>query len=139
MLMTVLVTDIMCRRVDFIDSDANVLEAIEKVVFKRISALVVKEDGKPVGVVTLRDIVLRCLAKGLDPGEVKVAEIASKPIIAVDSDTPIEEVPKMLEDYKITRVFVQENGTIVGYVSLIELLPVYLKKSIGIEAARINY
>ena len=43
MLMTVLVADVMCKRVEFIDSDANILEAIESIVLKKICALVVKE------------------------------------------------------------------------------------------------
>ncbi len=131
--MTVLVADVMCRKVEFIDADANVLEAIENVVLKKIGALIVREDGKAVGVVTLRDIVLRCLAEGLDPRVVKVSEIASKPVIAVNGDTSIDEVVKLLKEHKITRVFVQENGTIVGYVSLAELLPVYLRKYMGLQ------
>ena len=125
----------MCKRVEFIDADANVLEAIENVVLKKISALVVKKDGKAVGVVTLRDIVLRCLSEGLDPRKVKVSEIASKPIIAVSGDAPIDEVVRLLKEHKITRVFVQENGTILGYVSLVELLPVYLRKYMGLQEA----
>ncbi len=132
-LMTKFVADAMCGRVEFIDSNASVLEAIEKVVFKQIGALVVKENGKPSGVVTLRDIVLRCLAKGSDPRDVKVSEIASKPLITVKEYTPIDEVPILLEKHKITRVFVEENGNIIGYVSLLELLPVYLRDIIGIR------
>ena len=132
-LMTKFVADAMCRRVEFIDSDASVLEAIEKVVLKQIGALVIMENGKPSGVVTLRDIVLRCLAKGLDPRDVKVSEIASKPLITVKEYTPIDEVPRLLEKHKITRVFVEENGSIVGYVSLLELLPVYLRDIIGLR------
>jgi len=110
MLMTVLVADVMCKRVEFIDSDANILEAIESIVLKKISALVVRENNKAVGVVTLRDIVLRCLANGLDPKVMKVSEIASSPVITVECNTTIDEVVKLLKEHRITRVFVQEKS-----------------------------
>ncbi len=89
----------MCKRIEFIDSDATVLKAIEKVVLKQIGALVVMEDGEPSGVVTLRDVVLRCLANGLDPRVTRALEISSKPLITVKEYTPIDEVLRMLERY----------------------------------------
>ncbi len=123
--------DVMCDRVEFIDANSSVLEAIETLIFKKVGAIVVKENGKPVGVVTVRDVVLRCLAKGLDPRDTKVGDVASKPIIAVSGDTPIEEVSKTLEEKNVGRVFVKENGSVIGYVSPIELMLAYLKKYMG--------
>jgi len=120
------VEELMDKRIEFVDPDLSVLEVIEKIVNKRISFVVVKPRDKEYGVITLRDIVYRCLAKGMDPERVKAYEIASKPLITVEAGTNLIEVISLMEKSKISNVFVREGEKVVGVVSLMDVLTGYL-------------
>jgi len=116
--------EIMNKRIEYIESDATVYDAIEKMVDKRIRSLVVRpKDKKDVyGVITGRDIVFRVVYKNLDPNKIKVEEITSKPLICIDKDMDIEHVIKLMEKFNIARIFVCEQKKILGVVSLFDVM-----------------
>lgn len=120
------VEDVMNRRVEFIDPTLTVLEVIEKLVNKRIRSVVVKPKDKDYGVITMRDIVYKCLAKGIDPEDLKAYEIASKPLITVEKGTSVDDVLSLMEKAKIASVFVKDGEKIVGVVTLMDLMTGYL-------------
>ncbi|MEM0330321.1 MAG: CBS domain-containing protein [Archaeoglobaceae archaeon] len=120
------VEEVMNRRIEFVDPDITVLEVIEKIVNKRIRSVVVKPRDKDYGLITIRDIVYKCLAKGLDPEDLKAYEIASKPLITVEKGTSIGNALAIMEKSKIANVFVKEGEKIVGIVSLMDIMTGYL-------------
>lgn len=124
------VAEVMNKRVEYIDSEASVLEAIEKIVNKRIRSVIVKpkDEKDTYGVVTVRDIVYKCLSKNLDPQKIKVGEICSKPLITVEKNMSVEHVLNLMERFNIARVFVKEGDKIVGVVALIDIMAAYLTR-----------
>jgi CBS domain-containing protein len=120
------VEEIMNKRVEFVGPDITVLEVIEKIVNKRIRVVVVRFKEGEYGVITIRDIVFKCLAKGADPEAMKAHEIASKPIIAIEKGTSLKDLISIMERSKISNVFVKEGDKIIGYVSLTEVIAGYL-------------
>jgi len=124
------VAEVMNKRVEYIDPEAPVLEAIEKIVNKRIRSVVVKpKDEKDThGIVTVRDIVYKCLSKNLDPQKVKVEEICSKPLVTVEKNMGVEHVLKLMEKFNIARVLVKEGDKIVGVVALMDIMAAYLTR-----------
>jgi CBS domain-containing protein len=91
---------------------------------KRIRSLLVKpKDEKDIpGVVTIRDIVYKVLAKGLDPNKIRIGEIASKPVVTVNKDMDMTHVINLMTKFNITRVFVSNGKDIAGVVSLMDVL-----------------
>ncbi|WP_371827029.1 CBS domain-containing protein [Microvirga sp. VF16] len=78
---------------------------------------VVDEQGRPIGVVTDRDICCRGLAEGKSP-ETPVREVMSSPVVTVTPGTSLEDCCKTLEENQIRRVpVVDENGSCCGMVS----------------------
>lgn len=120
------VEEVMNKRIEFVDPDITVLEVIEKIVNKRIRSVVVKPKDKDYGLITVRDIVYKCLAKGIDPEDLKAYEIASKPLIAVEKGTSVEDALAIMEKSKIGSVFVRDGDKIVGVVSLMDVMTGYL-------------
>jgi len=118
------VEEIMNTKIEFIEANATVYDAIEKMVDKRIRSLVVKprDENDVYGVITVRDIVFRVLNKNLDPNKVKIEEIASKPLVCVDKDIDIEHVIGLMEKFNIARVFVCEKGNLLGVVALLDVM-----------------
>lgn len=127
------VKDIMNVKLETISPDSTVYDAIEKLVDKRMRSVVVlpKDEKDIYGVITVRDIVFKVIAKNLNPHKIKVEEIASKPVISIDKETEIGHLIKLMEKFNIARVFVHEGRNIIGVVSLIDVLSATL-----IERAR---
>lgn len=84
--MTTTVNDLMRKRVDTIEEAASIQETAKKMADKKVSSLLVLDrDGKPIGLVTERDIVRKVCINNVRTGEVKNKEIMSFPLITIDS------------------------------------------------------
>src|SRR5439155_9091298 len=74
----------------------------------------VVEDGRLVGIVTDRDIVVRVVAAGKDPKTLQVGEIMSADPISVSPDDDVAEAAKVMAERQVRRLPVVENGRLVG-------------------------
>lgn len=124
------VVEIMTKKLETIEADASLYDAIEKMIDRRIRSLLVKpKDDKDVnGVITVRDIVTKALAKNLDLNKTKVSEITSKPLVCIDKNTDVEYAINLMSKFNITRVFVNDGREIVGIISLLDVMSAELIK-----------
>lgn len=111
---TVRVRDALENNVFFVDAAKHVSELIEAMVEKGVWSFVVTRGDMPIGVVTERDVIRRCIAKGLDPKGVKVESIISSPIITVSLDASLGEAMALMTEKNVRRIYVVEKGKIVG-------------------------
>ena len=89
-------------------------EAFER---PEVRALFVCDDGRLLGVVTRKTLVREVVAAGLDPRSTQLAEIAEEPENTIDSDVPLDEAFRFLEEHDLERVAVVESGRLVGVLS----------------------
>jgi len=124
------VDEIMTKKLETIEADAPVYDAIEKMIDKRIRSLLVKpRDEKDVsGVITVRDIVYKALGKNLDLNKTKVGEITSKPLVCIDKGMDVKDAISLMTKFNITRVFVSDGKKIIGIVSLLDVMSAALIK-----------
>jgi CBS domain-containing protein len=80
----------------------------------------VVENGRLVGLVTDRDIVVRAVAQGMPPTE-RVGQIATTEIEAVTPDTSTKEATRIMSEHQVRRLPVVENDRLVGIVSIGDL------------------
>ena len=78
---------------------------------------VVENGGTMVGVITDRDIVIRCIAEGHDPRNETAEHVMSRDVTIISPDDDIEQAARMMERQEIRRVPVAENGRLVGVLS----------------------
>ena len=78
-------------------------------------------DGRPVGLVTDRDLVTRALARRLPP-DARVDGVMSSGVVCVDVDADLSEVSSILSAHPFRRVPVVEHERIVGMVTLDDLI-----------------
>lgn len=118
------VEEFMTTKIEFIDASATVYDAIEKMVDKHIRSLLARFPGNEIdsGVITARDITFKVMAKGLDPNDLKVAKIVSRPIQCIEKDMDIFKASAMMESHNVARIFVCHDDKIVGVVSLVDIL-----------------
>jgi len=83
---------------------------------------VITKEGKPAGIITERDLVLKVLLKDRIASEVKVKEIMAFPVVTIEPEVSIDEVCKLIAKKRVKRLPVVENGAFVGIVSIRDLL-----------------
>ncbi len=99
------------------EAGASAQEAGEALVRPEVRAVFVCEDSRLVGVVTRKTLVREVVAAGLDPRTTALRGIAEEPIATVESEMPLEEAFRFLEERDLERVPVVEEGRLVGVLS----------------------
>ena len=112
------------REVDLAERGESVLEAARRMRERRVGTLVIVDDvGKPVGLVTDRDLALRVVAAGGDPRAMSVGEVMTEHPKTVTESTPIESTLSLMRSGSFRRLpVVNEDGKLVGIVSLDDIL-----------------
>lgn len=118
---TMKVKDVMDDKVFTLDSEATVDVAIKKMIDGAVWSLVVEKSGSPWGVVTERDVIRRCLAKGMDPSKTTVGSIASSPLLSIGPEATIREAMDVMASKDIRRLFVVDKGRLTGRVTQTDL------------------
>jgi CBS domain-containing protein len=88
-----------------------------------VGSLLVVRDGRPQAIVTDRDLVLRVLAEGIDPGSARVGEFATYDPITVSLHEGIETAVERMRRHGVRRLpIVDDQGNAVGIVTADDLL-----------------
>jgi CBS domain-containing protein len=74
-------------------------------------------DDRLAGIVTDRDIVVRCLAMGLDPATTTAGDLAQGKPFTVDADASVEHALHLMEEHQIRRLPVVDDHRLVGMIS----------------------
>jgi CBS domain-containing protein len=77
--------------------------------------------GRLEGILTDRDIVIRCVAADGDPNKITAGELAQGAPVTVDSATDVTDVLIAMEEHQIRRLPVLENQRLVGMISEADL------------------
>ena len=114
--------ELMTRNVIRIHPEEPVEVAARTLTQYNIGALpVCGRDGQLYGIVTDRDLVTRCMARGRSPGCVKVREVMSGAVIAAGPEMEASAAAYLMGSRQVRRLPVVENGRLCGMVSLGDL------------------
>ena len=120
-----LVKDVMSSPVVTIEEDVPTNRVAELMEKHDLGCVIVKsEKGKPLGIITERDLVERVLAKNVKPDAVKVKEVMTSPLITIEPDEPISEAARRMNRLNIRRLGVVYKGQLIGLVSSKDILSV---------------
>jgi CBS domain-containing protein len=112
------VAGVMTRNPITIETDVPVRKALQIMIKKDIGSLIVVKNGKPVGIITERDVTRRSLRPGKVKGkgvfDLSIARLMSRPLITTPPNTPIWDAIETMVTKKIRRLPVMEQGRLVG-------------------------
>jgi CBS domain-containing protein len=99
------------------EAGASAQEAGQALLRPEVRAVFVCDHGRLLGVVTRKTLVREVVAAGRDPAATALGEIAEEPIATVESELPLDEAFRFLEERDLERVPVVEDGRFVGVLS----------------------
>ncbi|MEM9033787.1 MAG: CBS domain-containing protein [Actinomycetota bacterium] len=115
------ISDVMQPAPTSVPGSTTVRAAAEVLVLGEIGSVVVRHHGAMSGLVTERDIV-RALAEGEDPDELRVEDLMTLDLETVAPDTTVEEAAQVMIDGGIRHLPVVDDGVVVGVVSIRDVL-----------------
>lgn len=116
------VKDCMTKQVISVGAGEPVSVAARLMARYNLGALPVRgRDGQLEGMLTDRDIVLRCIAAERSPKAVRVREVMTRSVAAAAPDTDAAAAAGIMAARQVRRLPVTEEGRVVGMVSLADL------------------
>ncbi|MDE3018834.1 MAG: CBS domain-containing protein [Nitrospirota bacterium] len=119
------VIDYAHREVKTIEEDATIQEAGKRMARFNIGSLLVTNNGAYVGILTDTDLARVAAARGLNPITEPVRSIMSREIASIEGHRSMEEAQTFMKSRGIRHLAVLAQGTIVGIVTLSDLLRYY--------------
>jgi CBS domain-containing protein len=125
------IKEIMTRDVRACEPNATVADAAKVMAQGDVGPVPIVQDGRLVGIVTDRDIVVRVVAEGRDPNATTVKEIASTELVTVSPGDDLDEALNLLAARQVRRLPVVEGERLVGIVAQADIARLGKDKKTG--------
>ncbi|MGH7206673.1 MAG: CBS domain-containing protein [Nitrospiraceae bacterium] len=119
------VADYMSHEVRSVHKDAVIKEAGRLLQKWKVGSLLVDDGLRYIGIITDTDLSRKAVARGLDPLATTVKTCMSKPVFTIEDNEPITAAISLMKQKAIRHLAVTEDGTIVGVLSVSDLLRAY--------------
>jgi CBS domain-containing protein len=114
--------EVMSSNIRIIPGNTSIQAAAELMRQMDIGMLPVTEDGRIVGTLTDRDITIRAVAEGADPGATPAREVMTREVVSCYEDQDAREVASAMELNKVRRVIVvNRKNEAIGLISVDDL------------------
>jgi CBS domain-containing protein len=132
--------DIMTGSVECIGENETLQQAAVKMRDLDVGSLpICGEDNRLKGMLTDRDIVVRCIADGGDPATVTAGELAQGKPVTIGADDTVEEAIRTMQDNKVRRLPVIDGHDLVGVISQADIARNYPEDRVGDLVELISY
>jgi CBS domain-containing protein len=132
--------EIMTGGAECIGENETLEQAAKKMLDLDVGSLpICGDDNRLKGVVTDRDIVVKCLAKGGDPRSVKAGELGEGKPVTIGADDSVEEAIKTMQEHQVRRLPVIDGHDLVGMLSQADVARNYPEDRVGELVEFISY
>ncbi|MEA3282697.1 MAG: CBS domain-containing protein [Euryarchaeota archaeon] len=118
------VQEVMSSHVITADISDSLMDITKEMIKYDRSSAVITEDGKPIGIITERDISRKIIPDDRKPSTVPLSEIMTSPLITVDQNTSVSDAIQMMLSKKVRRLPVFRNGTLIGIITSQDIVAV---------------
>jgi CBS domain-containing protein len=114
--------DIMTRGAECARPEESLVAAARRMRMQDLGALpICDEDGRLLGMITDRDIVVKCVAAGDDPAKTTVRELAQGSAVVIRAEDGVEKALRIMMGAGVRRLPVVEGRSVVGMIGLADL------------------
>lgn len=114
---------LMTEEITSLPANATILDACKFMTDMNVGSVIVMDDGKPAGVLTDRDIMVKVMVGEKDPKAVLVKDIMVSPAFTVSEDADIIDVTEQMKTHSVRRFpVVDAEGKLTGVISLDDIL-----------------
>lgn len=122
------VKEAMSKDVVKIDTSKSVHEAAKLMADKGVGCLLITSGRKTLGILTERDLVSKIVAESFDPSKVLVSDVMTTPMYTISSDQPVDRAAELMLKYKVRRLPVVDNDSLVGIITASDLAKALAEK-----------
>jgi len=118
------VCDAMTKEPIVLRPDDDLQKCAQKMLEKHVGAMIIKENGKAIGIITEQDIVRKAVAKGINPIKMNVREIMETSMKTISPEQDIFDALVFMRDENIRHLPVVDNGKMVGLLTAKDILKI---------------
>jgi CBS domain-containing protein len=119
------------RTIHYIQPHQTVFEAAKYMVESNVGAVPVLDDTTLVGIFSERDIMSKVVTRQLDPKNTPIAEVMTTTLRTLEPNSSCEDAMVMMQTHGIRHLPVCDGSTLVGFLSLRDLLRHTLEEKVG--------
>ena len=124
--------DIMSDDCTCVGENETVLDAAKRLAELNVGSMpICGEDDRLKGMLTDRDIVVKVIAQGKDPNDVKVSELAEGKPVTIGADDSVDEALDVMAEHKVRRLPVIDGHDLVGILAQADLAKEVSEEKVG--------
>jgi CBS domain-containing protein len=109
--------------------DETALAAARRMRDFRVGSVIVVREGRPIGILTDRDLVIRVIAAGIDPARTPISEIVTYDASTIGRDAEIETAARIMSERGVRRLpIVADDGKVTGIVTTDDLMVLFTRQ-----------
>jgi signal-transduction protein with cAMP-binding, CBS, and nucleotidyltransferase domain len=121
-----------------LESDRFVDEAITLTKERNQRSVLASHKGEVVGLVSKTDILYKIIAEGRNPSKVRLREIMTSPVLAVDPHTTVREALSIMNKRNVRQLMVHAYSAVLGIVSREEVSRMVEKIALSMEGTALE-
>lgn len=117
------VVDVMSKKVYSLDKNEKVSKAIDVMGKESISAIIILDNNKPIGIVTERDLIKKIMVPKKDPNKTLISTIMSKDPKKISPNSSILNASNVMKKLNVRKlIVVDDNGELLGMLSQTDII-----------------
>lgn len=106
------------------EASESVRAVVKQMSERNIGAIAILDGGKLAGIFSERDVLSRIVAEGRNPDDTIVNSVMTKDLFVADPHDDVHDALQKMQDCKCRHLPVVESGSLVGMISIRDLLQV---------------
>jgi len=115
------ISKFMNRELLTIDINSSAWDAARLMREKKTGSIFVTQAGRPVGIVTERDMLYKIVAEDLPAAHVLLRKMMSSPLVSVDENTSVKKAIELMQEKNFRRLLITRDDVAVGMVNQYDL------------------
>jgi signal-transduction protein with cAMP-binding, CBS, and nucleotidyltransferase domain len=102
--------------VAIMEGDKYIDQALEMMKEKGVRSVLVSHQGEVMGILSKTDILFKVMSQGRNPGKVRLREVMTSPVLAVDPKSTVQDTLAMMDKHVVRQLIVSSSSAVLGMV-----------------------